>query len=533
MDFSSVIEYYSRLLDRFPQIPPMLRRNTESRARSLDNRKTDSQESARNLSPSRSIDVYPFELDNGSTTHIIHAEQRYADRALEQPLLIPKPTPQIPHCFVIFHSNKKINPPQEQQLDEVLEQPHLRGKQQTHDQQPTTSKVRTYVSQPRNSGSIFIDRVNSFGDITDPPRSPDPQNSNNRQSRNSDYSSELGVEQELRIKRQRRAHLSAIPMPNFEQTTQSQPQLEREEVSAQEYVEQMSNEPQMTPPSQHDNDIEERLRALPEELQYASKERLVQELAAIQVEMKGLNCQQKPLNWHQRQASRRSQEFQTSQSEPLDTFGKAFTSTSKKPNFTNFWTEFQKFHQAMTRLLRSLNHQSKETQEALQALESWINSSDHLRSAETELLDHDIAIRTKLNLVDQTERVRISPTPQLDNLFTLDNEEPTPQTQHSNWIRPPPQLNFEESSTEPETIPDTTSVRIHRRTKTSRQPIQRSPDFASDQTPSVFRCIPNQKPTKTPKSHEKSETRLRPTTSKNRPPRIATPILAFCLVALR
>ena len=54
----------------------------------------------------------------------------------------------------------------------------------------------------------------------------------------------------------------------------------------------------------------------------------------------------------------------------------------------------------MTRLLCSLNHQSKETHEAIQALESWINSSDHLRSAETELLDRDIAIRTKLNLVD-------------------------------------------------------------------------------------------------------------------------------------
>ena len=126
----------------------------------------------------------------------------------------------------------------------------------------------------------------------------------------------------------------------------------------------------MTPQSQHELDIEQRLQALPEELQYASKERLVQELAAIQVEMKGLNCQQKTLHWHQRQTQRRSQELQTSQSEPLDSFGKAFASTSKNPNFTNFWTEFQKFHQAMTRLLRSLNHQSKETQEAIQAMES-------------------------------------------------------------------------------------------------------------------------------------------------------------------
>ena len=176
--------------------------------------------------------------------------------------------------------------------------------------------------------------------------------------------------------------------------------------------------------------------------------------------MKGLNCQQKSLNWHQRQASRRSQEFQTSQSEPLDTFGKAFASTSRNPNFTNFWTEFQKFYQAMTRLLRSLNHHSKETHEAIQALESWTNSSDHLRSAETELLDRNIAIRTKLNLVDQAERVRISPTPQLDNLFPQDNEEPIPQAHHSNRIRPPSQLNFEESSSEPETNPDTSPFLI-------------------------------------------------------------------------
>ena len=91
----------------------------------------------------------------------------------------------------------------------------------------------------------------------------------------------------------------------------------------------------MTPQSQHENEIKQRLRALPEDLQYSSKERLVQKLAAIQVESKGLNCQQKSLNWHQRQ-KRVSQEVQTLQSEPLNTFGKAFASTSNNPNFTNF-----------------------------------------------------------------------------------------------------------------------------------------------------------------------------------------------------
>ena len=43
----------------------------------------------------------------------------------------------------------------------------------------------------------------------------------------------------------------------------------------------------MTPQSQHENEIKQRLRALPEDLQYASKERLVQKLAAIQVKSKG------------------------------------------------------------------------------------------------------------------------------------------------------------------------------------------------------------------------------------------------------
>ena len=256
-NFQTIVDYYQRLLERFLQLPPTLRRNMKSSARSLNNGKLDSRESSQTLPPSRSIDVYPFELDNGRTTHIIHADPQYADAALEQPLLIPKPTPQLPHCFVIIHNKgQHINPPdarsssssqyseqQEQQLEEVLQQPHPRGKQQSVHQAPSTSKVRDYVSQPRNSGSIFIDRINSFGDIRDHPRSPDPRNSNDRQSRNSNYSSELGVERELRIKKQRGAHhISTIPMPNFDQNP-IQPEMEREETPAQEYVEQVSNEP--------------------------------------------------------------------------------------------------------------------------------------------------------------------------------------------------------------------------------------------------------------------------------------------------
>ena len=176
----------------------------------------------------------------------------------------------------------------------------------------------------------------------------------------------------------------------------------------------------------------------------------------------------------------------------------------------------------MTRLLRSLNHQSKETQEAIQAMESWIASCDHHRSAETELLDRDIAIRTKLNLVDQAERVRISPTPQLDNLFSQFNEEPTPQANHQNQVRPPPQLNFEDSSSEHETDPDTPSIRIHRQVKTSRRPRQ-SPDFASDQKASVFRCIPTQMSTKTPKSRNKTENSSKSTRLKVNVPQMDAP----------
>ena len=48
----------------------------------------------------------------------------------------------------------------EQQIEEVLEQHQNRP--------PTTSKVRTYVSTSRNTGSAFVDRVNSFGDIRTP-----------------------------------------------------------------------------------------------------------------------------------------------------------------------------------------------------------------------------------------------------------------------------------------------------------------------------------------------------------------------------
>ena len=517
---------------------PTFRRTMKPRPRSLNNERIDSQESSQTLPPSRSIDVYPFELNNGTTTHIIHAEQQYADKALEQPLLIPKPTPQIPHCFVIFHSNKKTNPPkarssnssqyseqQEQQLDEVLEQPHLRGKQQSVHQEPSTSKVRTYVSQPRNSRSIFIDRVNSFGDIIDHPRSPDPQHSNDRQSRYSKESSELGVERELRTKRQRRVQPTcAIPMPNFDQTTQGQPQLEQERTPDQEaYCSSSGREATVQSDSQEPDEaeVERRLQALPAALQFASKGRLVQELAAIQVESKGLNCQQRSLNWHQRQTKRRSQEIQTSQSEPLNTFGKAFASTSKNPNFTNFWIEFQKLHQAMTRLLRSLNHQSKETQEAIQALESWINSSDHLRSAETELLDRDIAIRTKLNLFNQMERIRISPTPQLDNL--QQNEEPTPQCRVHRRLLNSGSLDDPNSPEEPDTLLDTPSVQIQRKIKTSRELPRRTPNFASDQTASVFRGIPTQTSTKTPKSRHELESSSKFTRPKPNVSRMGSP----------
>ena len=85
MNFQTIVEHNQRLLDRFPQLPPTLKRNMESSAKSLNNGKLDSQESSQNLSPSRSIDVYPFELDDGITTHIVHADPQYADVALEQP----------------------------------------------------------------------------------------------------------------------------------------------------------------------------------------------------------------------------------------------------------------------------------------------------------------------------------------------------------------------------------------------------------------------------------------------------------------
>ena len=119
--------------------------------------------------------------------------------------------------------------------------------------------------------------------MIDHPRSPDPQDSNNRQSRNSELSSELGVERELRLKKRRTHPANAIPMPNFNQSIQSQPQMEQERTPVQEHVEQLEYEQQMTPQSQHELEIEQRLQALPEELQFASEERLVQELAAIQV----------------------------------------------------------------------------------------------------------------------------------------------------------------------------------------------------------------------------------------------------------
>ena len=115
MDFQTIVDCYQRLLDRFPQIQPTLRRNMESGARSLNNENSDSQESSQKLSPSRSIDVYPFELDNGKTTHIIHADPQYADAALEHPLLNQSNAwmarhrpPNKAHCFVIIHNKVKI-----------------------------------------------------------------------------------------------------------------------------------------------------------------------------------------------------------------------------------------------------------------------------------------------------------------------------------------------------------------------------------------------------------------------------------------
>ena len=65
----------------------------------------------------------------------------------------------------------------------------------------------------------------------------------------------------------------------------------------------------------------------------------------------------------------------------------------------------------MIRLLRNLHHQSKETHEAIQALESWTSSCDKLRTAEMELINREIAVQTKMDLFDQTEWIRISPTP--------------------------------------------------------------------------------------------------------------------------
>ena len=130
-------------------------------------------------------------MDNGTTSYIIQAEQQYADKAIEQPLLIRNTTNEIPHCFVITtrkvqnkpvrtQSSKPPNPPlnvqssnssqdllqEEQQLEDVLVPPREQV------QQPTTSKVRTYVSTQRNTGSAFVDRVNSFGDL----RTPDQLN---------------------------------------------------------------------------------------------------------------------------------------------------------------------------------------------------------------------------------------------------------------------------------------------------------------------------------------------------------------------
>ena len=98
INFQNVIDYYLKLLDRFPLIPPPLRRNMESSAQSLTE-KYDSQESPPNPTPSRSIDVYPLELEDRTASYIIHADQQHADAALEQPLLTRNTTNEIPHCF--------------------------------------------------------------------------------------------------------------------------------------------------------------------------------------------------------------------------------------------------------------------------------------------------------------------------------------------------------------------------------------------------------------------------------------------------
>ena len=184
----------------------------------------------------------------------------------------------------------------EQQIEEVLEQHQNRP--------PTTSKVRTYVSTSRNTGSAFVDRVNSFGDI----RTPEQLN---QEEGDDELAFELGGD--VHPMWASTTQLHPIPLHNSNSAHQETSQFHQESSP----VRERSNFMEL---DQHEIKIELRLQALPERLKFASREALHQEKLLIQEEMKGLNNNLKSIAWHQRQAQRRSQEFQTSQSEPLVTF---------------------------------------------------------------------------------------------------------------------------------------------------------------------------------------------------------------------
>ena len=167
------------------------------------------------------------------------------------------------------------------------------------------------------------------------------------------------------------------------------------------------NVPDVSIDTQFNDTIEQRLRALPGYLQNASRDALIKELASIQIAMKAVTEQQNPLAWHQHRLTQQTQNLNVdenqTENEPLKDYSRSFIATPKQPTFSNFVKEFPSFHQSITRLLRTQNHQLKQQQEALQAVESWIKSYDRMRIQEMELLGKEIAIHTRLEQMKQQE----------------------------------------------------------------------------------------------------------------------------------